>query len=138
MHDEEPVCVLHGLAYVAEESNATDDGRRVRATVFGERRALDVLHHEPRRTVAERARIIEAGDERMVELGERPLLAGESFASRRREPGVAQNLHGGHGAEVVARRVIDDAHSAFAEDASDAVGAELLADDAGVARVAEH
>ena len=33
---------------------------------------------------------------------------------------------------------IDDAHAAFAEHARDAVGAEPFADDAGVARAAEH
>ncbi len=124
MHDEVAVRVLHGFAHVAKEPHAPDHRRRVRAAILGERRALDVLHHEPRRAIGERARVVQAGDERMVQLGKRPLLADESLAPRRREPRVAQNLHGGDRAQVVALGVVHDAHTTLAEDPRDAVGPE--------------
>ena len=89
--------------------------RRVRAAVLGERHALDVLHHEPRRAVGERVGVVEPRDGRMVELRERALLAGEALAPRRREPGVAQDLDRRDRPEVVALGEVDDAHPALAE-----------------------
>ena len=98
----------------------------VRAAVLRERQSVDVLHDEPRRAVGERVGILEPRDERVTQLRERPLLARESLAARRRKPCVAQDLDRGDRTEVVALGEVDDAHAAFAEQAYDPVWAEAI------------
>ncbi len=138
VHDEMPVRVLDCFAHVAKEPDASHDGGRVRAAILGERRALDVLHHEPGRAVGERARVVETRDERMVQLRQRALLAGEPLASRRREPRVAQNLDRRHRAEVLALGEVDDAHPALAEHPRQSIRSEALSRHAVLTGLAEH
>src|SRR5580704_10409927 len=62
----------------------------------------------------------------MIETREGALLGGEAAAARGRKPGVAEKFDGDLAAEIFAFGEVDDTHAAFAEEADDFVGAEIL------------
>ena len=62
----------------------------------------------------------------MVELGERPLLTGEAFATDRGYPRIAKYLDRNQAAQVGALGQEDDTHSAFPEHFLDCVPAKIL------------
>ncbi len=94
--------------------------------ILGKRNALDIFHDEERSAVRGSVRVIQARDERMIELRKRSLLGGKALAARRRKPCVAEDLNGNHAAEVLALGKIDDPHATFSKCFQDAVRTKLL------------
>src|SRR5215472_5539088 len=66
----------------------------IRAAVYSKWNAVDVFHHEPWRTVSQRAGIVKARDGWMNQLREQALLGREPAAPFGREPAIAKNLDG--------------------------------------------
>src|SRR5882724_3248523 len=92
--------------------------------ILREWNAVYILHDEPRRSVLECIGIVEARDQRMIELRQCSLFAGETFAAGRGNPGIPQNLDCDLGAEVVAFGKINDSHTSFTEQLQDPVRTE--------------
>jgi len=83
MDDQMPVGVLHRLAHRTEEAQTLRHRGGVLLAELRQGDALDVLHDEPGSPVGEGAGIVQPRDRGMIELGERPLLAGEAFPAIR-------------------------------------------------------
>ena len=75
--------VLNRLAHGAEQLEPLCNTRSVRGAIVGERNTLDVLHDEPWRSVREGIRVVQAGDGRVIQVGQGTLLAGEPLATGR-------------------------------------------------------
>jgi hypothetical protein len=71
------VSVLHGLADLHEEAQSLRHTRPRRVAVFGDRYALDVLHHEERPAGLGQAAVEHLGDIRMIHHGQRLALGFE-------------------------------------------------------------
>src|ERR1700728_2892297 len=112
MDDFLPVRVLDRLAHGAKKSQAIFDCPFLPAAVVRETDASDILHDEPRRSVGQRARVIEARNIRMLKLGESLDFWGKALAACGGKPGVRQKLDGHQITSVSAFAEPHHAHSA--------------------------
>ena len=92
------------------------------AAVVRNRRAVDKLHGEPRSSVRQAVRIIEARNRGVIQAREGSLLALKAGQARGRKPRIAQNLDGHQAAEVFPLGKIHHPHPALAQNALDPVG----------------
>jgi len=76
------VRIQNRLADIAEEPEPFRYRALVHAAIFRKRHAFHVLHHEVRRAIRRRVRVIKARDCRMIQLREHALLGGEPRAPR--------------------------------------------------------
>ena len=84
------------------------------AAILRERNTIDVLHDEPGSSIVESVGVIKTGDQRVIQLSQSALLAGETFTASRREPGIPQDLDRDLRAEVDAFGQINHTHPTFA------------------------
>src|SRR5205823_10907869 len=78
--------VLHCLTNGTKQMEALLDRALVLIVIICERHSFDILHDEPWSAVRKRVGVVQACDRRMIELSQGSLLAGETFATSRREP----------------------------------------------------
>jgi hypothetical protein len=125
MDHQAAVSVQNGSADALHESQAVGDGERLLLNVLGDGAAFDILHHQVGNAVDSSA-VEEAGDIGVFEVGEN--LAFGSKAGDRIGSGqhAGNDLDGDLFAELIvfAEGAVDGAHSAAAEYAIDAVGAQ--------------
>ncbi len=127
MDDRVPVREEHRLAHRAEEAQAVFRAEPASGAIFGDRHTVDVLDREPWRTRGKRGGVEQTRDPGVVELGEGPLLALETRAAARRDPGIAQHLDRHPIAQVGAFGEVDDAHPAFADYGEQAIRTDEFA-----------
>ena len=126
MHDQVTVRVLdrRANAYEQLETLAHEQGAAVAVVVDG--LAIDMLHHQVRRSVVELPAVDQTRDGGMGECGEDVPLAVQPAAQAGMQGGVVQYLDGHRllVLGIVALAAIDGAHAAMAEDGDDAIVAD--------------
>src|ERR1051326_2767339 len=135
MNDGVLVRVLHRLAHRAKQPQPFFYRGFVGAAILGKRHAVDVLHGEPWIAVGERVGVVDARDQGVIQLRQRPLLTEEALAARRRQPGVAEEFDGHPCAEFLALGQVDYAHAAFSQHMAKPVRSQLAGGDG---RLAQH
>jgi len=86
---------LHGVAHGAKQPQPFLERCVVRLAVVGDRRAVDVLHHDPGRAIVQYAGVEQSCNAGMIQRRQRPLLRREASSSRGRQPGVTEDLDRG-------------------------------------------
>ena len=132
VHHQALVGVLDGRAQGAKQPQARCDVELPLVAELDDRPAFDELHREVRQPVVGHAAVDQAGDVVVLETGEDEAF-GAHFALELLPIGGAVEQLDRHAlAILVARRFVDHAHAAAAEDALQPVGPELPADEVGV------
>src|ERR1035438_1214972 len=114
MHDEVAMSIGHGARNLEKQSDPVANGEAVRGRILTDGNAIDVLHHQIRRTGGGDAAIEQARDVRAIEIG--PNLAfvakpgGDGFILESTSDQLDRDLH--TELPVVAVGEIDDSHSA--------------------------
>src|SRR5690242_14637451 len=94
MNDQTRVCILDRLAHRSEQPDALIDRTLMCAAILVERLALHVLHHEIRSPIGSYTHVIQPRDKRMLQFGQRPDLARETFRPVGLIPGAPEKLNG--------------------------------------------
>jgi hypothetical protein len=126
VHDQLAVREFHGVAHLVEESQALVHRDLERRAVLVDRTALHELHYDVGRPVLVDPGIVQAGDVRVLERGEDPLLEEEARPELPREHPGADELDGHAAIEavVVPLGQIDRPHASPADLPEEPVGAD--------------
>ena len=130
MNDALLMRVLNRATDLYEESNPFGDGQAMLRRVRGDRVADDVFHHDVREPRIGGARVVDVGDVRVIHHGEGLLLGAEARDDLAGIASRAQHLDRDLAPNgFVLLREVDGPHSAFAEQAHDAVGSHACGRD---------
>src|SRR5690606_20483195 len=123
---DDGVAVREGdsVAYIQEEPEPRLDIEAARVAPLGDRRALDVLHHQVRRLVGGDAGVEEPRDVLVLETGEDALFLTEPGKADRVAESAANDLEGDVVAEILTHGAVDGAHPPLPDRLEDAVGPE--------------
>ncbi len=126
MDDEARVSEAHRLQHLEKQGDAGTERERVVVGVARDRHAVDPLHRQVGEALGAGARVVETGDVRMLEAGEKVALVREARRHRRRvlEPRV-RDLEGDAANDVDGLLGEPDRrHAAFADALEQAIGPE--------------
>src|SRR5215471_3162668 len=127
MHDRFLMCVLHRRAHSPKQRQAF--AYRKMRSVFEQRPALYILHHEVRQTIVACAAVQQACNVWMLQPGQDLTLSAEAAESCLCVSAPFDQFDGYlHGKVIFTHRAIDYAHATLTNKTCDRVMAKFLAD----------